>query len=118
MDVGQPPDYLDGMCLYLKHLLKNFPSALVPESVQIPASAKLIEPVLLDPTCTIGENCCIGPNVTIGPGCKVEDGVRIQRSAILRGTVVRSHSWIHSSIIGWKCNVGRWVSLYQDSPLC
>ncbi|XP_075250667.1 mannose-1-phosphate guanylyltransferase catalytic subunit beta-like [Convolutriloba macropyga] len=108
MDVGQPPDYLDGMCLYLNHLKNKEPSALIPKGVEIPDSVEIIGPVLLDPTCTIGENCVIGPNVAIGPDCRVDKGVRIQRSAILRGTHVKSHSWIHSSIIGWKCSVGRW----------
>jgi len=111
MDVGQPPDYLDGMCLYLNHLATKEPSALVPRGLTVPDSVQIIPPVLLDPTCTIGENCVIGPNVAIGPDCRVEKGVRVQRSAILRGTHIKSHSWIHSSIIGWKCTVGRWVRI-------
>ena len=63
MDVGQPPDYLDGMCLYLNHLKNKEPSALIPKGVEIPDSVEIIGPVLLDPTCTIGENLNISKAV-------------------------------------------------------
>jgi len=123
MDVGQPPDYLNGMSLYLDHLSHseadsegNSPLS-VPPSVHLHSSVKIISPVLLDPTCTIGEHCCIGPNVAIGPGCRIETGVRIQRSALLRDTHVKSHSWIHSSIIGWKCVVGRWTRIENETVM-
>ena len=61
------------------------------------------------PSVKIGENCRLGPNVTIGPDVVIEDGVCIKRSTVLSGTVIKSHSWLDSCIIGWRCNVGKWV---------
>ena len=55
-------------------------------------------------------NCRIGPNVTIGPGVVIEDGVCVKRCTILRDGTIKSHSWLDSCIVGWKCVVGRWVT--------
>lgn len=63
-----------------------------------------------DPTAKIGQNCTIGPNVTIGADVVVEDGVRIKRCTVLKGSRVRSHSWLESCIVGWSSSVGQWVS--------
>lgn len=67
--------------------------------------------VLMDPTAKIGTGCRIGPNVSIGPGVVIEDGVCIKRCTIMRDTVVHSHTWLDNSIVGWKCNIGKWVSI-------
>ena len=64
-----------------------------------------------DPSAKIGKNCRIGPNVTIGPNVVIEDGVCIKRCTVLNGAHVKSHSWLDSCIVGWKCVVGRWVSI-------
>jgi len=110
MDVGQPADFLKGMCLYLANMKAKSPQML--------ATGKgFISPVLVDPTAKIGENCVIGPNVTIGPGCVIEDGVRIRDTSILDGVVVRSNSWINRSIIGWRSSVGKWVRMENVSVL-
>ena len=45
----------------------------------------------------------IGPNVTI------ETGACLSRCVIMKDAKIQSHSWIQSSIIGWKSVVGRWV---------
>ncbi|KAJ8301458.1 hypothetical protein KUTeg_020445 [Tegillarca granosa] len=70
-----------------------------------------------DPSAKIGNNCRIGPNVTIGPNVVIEDGVCIKRCTILNGAHIRSHSWLDSCIIGWKCVVGRWVRMENVSVL-
>ena len=64
---------------------------------------------LQHPTATIGSNCRIGPNVVIGPDVVIEDGVCLKRCTVLSGASIKSHSWIQSSIIGWKCRIGQWV---------
>ena len=94
MDVGQPADFLTGMCLYLNSLGKKKSSLLSRRSV-------LVGNVIVDPSAKIGKNCRIGPNVTIGPGVVIEDGVCIQRSTDMEGAEIRRNSWINSSIIGW-----------------
>lgn len=66
---------------------------------------------LQHPSAKIGPGCRIGPNVTIGPDVVVEEGACIKRSTILKGAVVKSHSWLSSCIIGWNCSVGKWVRL-------
>ena len=71
MDVGQPKDYLTGMCLKLESIRRENPSQLL--------SGEGIEGnVLADPSVKIGKGCRIGPNVVLGPGVVVEDGVRIK----------------------------------------
>ena len=102
MDVGQPKDFLTGMCMYLNSIKSKAPETLH----QGPG---IVGNVLVDPTAQIGQNCRIGPNVVIGPGVTVEDGVCIKRSTILRDSVIKSHAWVNSSIVGWKSTVGQWV---------
>lgn len=75
-----------------------------------PPPAGIVGNVLMDPTAKIGKGCRIGPNVSIGPGVVVEDGVCIKRCTIMRDAVIRSHSWLENSIVGWRCVVGKWVS--------
>jgi len=104
MDVGQPADFLTGMCLYLTSLAGK-------QSDMLTTGPSIVGNVIVDPTAKIGENCRIGPNVTIGPGVVIEDGVCIKRSTVLKGAKVKSHSWLDSCIIGWDCVVGRWVRM-------
>jgi len=110
MDVGQPPDFLIGMGLYLNSLKGKDPSKLA-------SGDMFIQPVLVDKTAKIGQHCVIGPNVTIGPNCVIEDGVRLSETAVLEGATVKSNSWVHKSIIGWQSTVGRWVRMENGSVL-
>lgn len=131
MDIGQPRDFLKGMCMYLQSLRQQAPqklrtgpgflgNVLVVSSswhlllaTRAPASdVKGHFSPPQDPTAKIGANCTIGPNVTIGAGVVVEDGVRIKRCTVLKGSRVRSHSWLESCIVGWSSCVGQWVSTH------
>lgn len=101
MDVGQPKDYLIGLGLYLGSLEKKKPELLLKgESVK--------GNVLIDPTAKLGKNCLIGPDVTIGANVVIEDGARIIRSAVLEGARIKAHSYVSSTIIGWRATVGSW----------
>lgn len=110
MDIGQPKDFLTGMCLYLNSLKHHNPS-------QLYEGEGIVGNVLVDPSAKIGKGCRIGPNVTIGPDCVIEDGVCIKRCTLLKGAIVKSHSWLSSCIIGWRCIVGRWVRLEGSTVL-
>ncbi|GFY49095.1 mannose-1-phosphate guanyltransferase beta-A [Trichonephila inaurata madagascariensis] len=110
MDVGQPKDFLTGMCYYLQHMKQKQPRKLH-------QAEYTVGNVLLDPTAKIGKNCRIGPNVVIGPNVIVEDGVCLKKCTLLKGCHVKSHSWIESCIIGWKCVVGQWVRMENTSVL-
>ncbi|XP_053577115.1 mannose-1-phosphate guanyltransferase beta isoform X2 [Bombina bombina] len=110
MDIGQPKDFLTGMCLYLQSVRQKNPERLH-------AGPGFIGNVLVDPTAKIGENCSIGPNVTIGPGVTVEDGVRIKRCTVMKSSRLRSHSWLESSIVGWSSSVGQWVRMENVTVL-
>lgn len=111
MDVGQPKDYLTGMCLYL-----DSPNSQKTKNSQDHNDC-IVGNVLIDPTATIGKNCRIGPNVVIGPNCVIEDGVCIKRCTILADSTVQSHAWLQSSIVGWKCTIGKWVRMENVSVL-
>lgn len=104
MDVGQPKDFLTGMCLYLTSLKRK-------SSSQLYTGEGAVGNVLVDPSAKIGKNCRIGPNVTVGPNVVIEDGVCIKRCTVLNGAHIKSHSWLDSCIIGWKCIVGSWVRM-------
>ncbi|XP_071510314.1 mannose-1-phosphate guanylyltransferase catalytic subunit beta-like [Diadema antillarum] len=110
MDVGQPKDFLIGMCLYLTSIKQKHPERLY-------TGPGVVGNVLVDPSAKIGANCRIGPNVVVGPGVTIQDGVCIKRSTVLRDTVIKSHAWIQSSILGWKCCIGQWVRMENVSVL-
>ena len=102
MDIGQPKDYLTGMCLHLASTRKRAPATLA-------TGAHVRGDVLIHETARVAPGALLGPNVVVGPGCVVEDGARIVRSTLLQGTVVRAHALVSSSIIGWSSTVGRWA---------
>ncbi|KRW99939.1 hypothetical protein PPERSA_12615 [Pseudocohnilembus persalinus] len=102
MDVGQPQDYLKGTKLILDSMREKNPEELRPDAKNIKGN------VLIHPNAKIAENCLIGPNVTIDEDCIIDEGVRLQNVAILKGTHIKSHTWIQDAILGWKCVVGKW----------
>ncbi|KAK4534929.1 hypothetical protein CDCA_CDCA03G0954 [Cyanidium caldarium] len=109
-DVGQPKDYLIGMCMHLQAMrLEN--------DAQLATGPTFIGNVLVDPSARIGSGCRIGPDVVIGANCVIEHGVRLKRSTLLPGCHVKSHTWIASSIIGWGCIIGSWVRIENTSVL-
>ncbi|NWH69961.1 GMPBA guanyltransferase, partial [Piaya cayana] len=110
MDIGQPKDFLTGMCMYLQALRTQHPEKLH-------SGPGVVGNVLVDPSAKIGANCVIGPNVTIGASVVVEDGVRIKRCTVLEGARIRSHSWLESCIVGWSCSVGQWVRMENVTVL-
>ncbi|XP_048348159.1 mannose-1-phosphate guanyltransferase beta [Sphaerodactylus townsendi] len=110
MDIGQPKDFLTGMCMYLQSLRLKQPERLH-------SGPGFVGNVLVDPTAKIGANCNIGPNVTIGAGVVIEDGVRIKRCTVLKGSRIRSHSWLESCIVGWSSSVGQWVRMENVTVL-
>jgi len=113
MDVGQPKDYIAGMCKYLTALQdKNHAN-----HASLSKGKGIIEPVMIDPSAKIGNDCLIGPYVTVGPNVVIEDGVRLRRTTIFEGVTVQKNSWIDSTIIGWESRVGRWVRIEGFSVL-
>ncbi|KAK9896203.1 mannose-1-phosphate guanylyltransferase [Cystobasidium minutum MCA 4210] len=114
MDVGQPKDYLSGMCLYLSYLTSQKSKLVVDPSQNSWVHGGN---VLVDPTAQIDPSAVIGPNVVIGPKCVIGKGVRLQRCAVLEGARVKDHAWVHSSIIGWNSTVGRWVRMENITVL-
>jgi len=110
MDVGQPKDFLTGMCLYLDSLKSK-------KNNQLAKDPCIVGSAIVDPSAKIGANCRIGPNVTIGPDVVIEDGVCIKRCTVLKGAHISSHSWLESCIIGWRCKVGRWVRMENVTVL-
>lgn len=105
MDVGQPPDYLTGMSLYMQHLghIKS-PDVYIAKD----KSFTVKDNVIISPSAKIGNNCVIGPDVCIGDNCVVGEGVRIKNSAVFAGTKIGNGSYIAKSIIGWDCTIGKW----------
>jgi len=113
MDVGQPKDYIAGMCKYLTSLQEK--SNLNHHTLT--RGKGIVEPVMIDPSAKIGNDCVIGPHVTIGPNVVIEDGVRLRRTTIFEGVTIQKNSWVDSSIIGWESRIGRWVRMEGFSVL-
>ncbi|CAG2203314.1 GMPP [Mytilus edulis] len=129
--VEKPQEYVSnkinaGMYIFNPSILKRIP--LKPTSIEkevFPFMAKdndlyameLQESITMDPSAKIGHNCRIGPNVTIGPNVVIEDGVCIKRCTVLKEAHLKSHSWLDSCIVGWKCSVGSWVRMENVSVL-
>lgn len=67
--------------------------------------------VIIHPSAKVDASAQLGPNVVVGSNCIIQAGVKILNSTILSGTVVKSHTLIEGSIIGWKNTVGSWVRL-------
>lgn len=110
MDVGQPKDFLAGMCLYLNSLKSKTPDALR-------AGPGFVPPVMVDESAVIGDGCLIGPNVTIGPNCVIHEGVRLSNTTLLEGVTIGANAWVKSSIVGWQSSVGKWVRMENTSVL-
>lgn len=110
MDIGQPKDFLTGMCLYLGHLTTV-------DNNNLYRGPGIFGNVLMSPSAKIGNNCRIGPNVTIGPGVRIEDGVCMKRCTVLADTVIYSNSWLENCIVGWKCVIGKWVRMERMTVL-
>eukprot|EP00375_Theileria_parva_P002527 XP_765205.1 GDP-mannose pyrophosphorylase [Theileria parva strain Muguga] len=132
-DIGKPTGYLNGQHLYLSHVQQSESKANKMENnqkenevspVQSPMNSfettssyqssetKLKQPVLIHPTCVIGNGCMIGPNVCIGPNVVIGDGCRILNSTLFREVKVESYCYIEDSIIGWKSLIKQWVSTH------
>jgi mannose-1-phosphate guanylyltransferase len=92
----------------LSHIRKKLESRATGDlnGLRLATGKNIIPPVLVDDTAKIGEDVSIGPNVVIGARVRIEDGVRIQNATVLSDTVIRTHSFIKSSIIGRKCSIG------------
>ncbi|RSH86983.1 mannose-1-phosphate guanyltransferase [Saitozyma podzolica] len=115
MDVGQPKDFLTGEHLPLP-VASHFATLSPPHR---PTKNKWVYGgnVLVDPTAEIDPTAVLGPNVVIGPGAKIGPGARLQRCVVLSNAVIRDHSWIANSIIGWNSNVGRWTRVENITVL-
>lgn len=107
MDVGQPKDYLAGMCKYLSHL----------DQSKLAKGEGIIHPVMIDPSAKIGKDCIIGPYVVIGANVVVGEGVRLKRTTVFESAKILSHAWVDSSIVGWESVIGRWSRVEGVSVL-
>mmetsp|Transcript_5312 Transcript_5312/g.15748 ORF Transcript_5312/g.15748 Transcript_5312/m.15748 type:complete len:359 (+) Transcript_5312:48-1124(+) len=110
LDIRTPKNHLLGMGKYVKHLRETNPAALSTH----PA---VVGDVIMDSSATIGKECVIGPDVVIGPDCVIEDGVHLERATLMQGCVIRKHSFVSDSIIGWRSTVGQWVRVENVTVL-
>jgi UDP-N-acetylglucosamine diphosphorylase/glucosamine-1-phosphate N-acetyltransferase len=76
------------------------------EQSQIDAGAYIEGPVVIGDRCHIGASSHIGSCTSIGNDCQISSFVEIEKSIILNGTQISSHSYISDSIIGQSCFLG------------
>ncbi len=41
-------------------------------------------------------------------------GVCLSKSTVQRGSRIKSHAWVQSSIVGWMSTVGKWVRILGE----
>eukprot|EP00299_Pterocystis_sp_00344_P009359 c3916_g1_i1.p1 GENE.c3916_g1_i1~~c3916_g1_i1.p1 ORF type:complete len:153 (+),score=41.48 c3916_g1_i1:2-460(+) len=111
MDIGQPKDFLTGTSMFLKHMSRVKPQTLAQQQNYQSADTTIIGNVLIHPSAKIGNGCCLGPDVVVGPSVVIDDGVRVSGSTLLEGCVIKKHSWISSSVIGWDTTIGKWCRI-------
>ena len=112
-DVGKPKDFLLAMELFLNDLYEK----KVNRDLFSPQSDSIGKNVVIDKTAKVENGCFIGPNVVIGAGCHIKSGTRIKNSVLFQNCVVGDNSLIDGSIIGWKCNIGKWCRIQDLSVL-
>lgn len=99
---------------YLKIYQRTHPQRLAPHSSPqstSPPSPTIIGDVFISPDATIHHTAVLGPNVSIGKGCNIGPGVRLRESIVLDGAVVKNHSCILYTIVGWGSVVGEWARI-------
>lgn len=116
MDVGQPPDYLTGMGLFLDWLASGSGSSGTATGAELAIGTLAEEDgerirgnVLIHPDATVDETAVLGPDVVIGPGCVVGANARLSRTSLLAGAQVGAGAKTDRAIIGWDSVVGRWA---------
>lgn len=105
-DIGQPPDFLIGAQLYLKHLSDK-------DDERLAKGENIKEYVMIHPTAVVAEDALIGPYVSIGANCVVESGARIKNSCIFPDTKISAHAYVSDSIIGRSSFIGKWTRVEQ-----
>lgn len=110
MDIGQPKDFITGTCLHLNAMKTKFPERLY-------HGPGVRGNVLVHPSARVGDDVQLGPNVVVGENVVLEKGCSLSRCVVMKDATVKSHSWVHNSIIGWKSAVGRWVRMEGVSVL-
>lgn len=122
MDIGQPPDYIQGQKLHLEELRNTSSQKAKSESPAegvTGAPVKLADgsrckvkgTVIIDPAAAVSKSATLGPNVVIGPGCVIGEGVRVRESCLLEGVKVGTGAYIQGSIVGWHSRIGSWARL-------
>jgi len=118
MDIGQPKDFLTGMCLLLAS--NKFKKDHANELAKNPENGdyKIVnDTVLVHPSAKIGKGSVIGPNVVIGENVVIGDGVRLERSTVMQNCEIHSYALVRSSIVGWSSTVGKWARLENTTVL-
>jgi len=114
-DVGQPKDFLAGLSLYLRSLVKH-PSGFADQQLAKQEDYKSIDviikgSVLIAPDAKIGRGSKIGPNVVVGAGVVVGEGVRLVDCVLMAKSDVKDNAYVQDSIVGWYSSVGKWARL-------
>lgn len=115
MDIGQPHDYIKGLGKFLAS--PRAQATLVSAEAATSKGFVVKGNVLVHPTAEIAPGAVLGPDVTIGANCKIGLGARLINCAVFDDSSVGAGTYLHTSIVGWKCHVGSWCRIVNNTVL-
>jgi mannose-1-phosphate guanylyltransferase len=86
-------------------------------SISIGNASRVIGPVSIGAGTVIGENVLIGPYTSIGEGCRISDGTKIFSCSIYNNVSFGGYSSVSGSIIDNGATIGTGCSIENDTVI-
>jgi len=115
-DIGTASSYLDANLDVIAGRVKLLDPPLGERGEKFDATAEIIRPSVVDPSCTLKSGAQI-INSVVSRNCYVEERARIENSVVRGGTRIGAGSTIVGSIIGKGCHIGRAVDIANGTVL-
>jgi NDP-sugar pyrophosphorylase family protein len=115
-DIGTASSYLDANLDVIAGRVKLLDPPLGERGEKFDATAEIMRPSVVDPSCTLKSGVQI-INSVVSRNCYVEERARIENSVVRGGTRIGAGSTIVGSIIGKGCHIGRAVEIANGTVL-
>ncbi|HSE37822.1 MAG TPA: NDP-sugar synthase [Blastocatellia bacterium] len=109
-DIGTAASYLKGNLDVIAGRVKLLDPPSAERGEKFDSTAEVLEPSLVDPSCTLKPGVQI-VNSVVSRNCYIEERARIENSVVRGGTRIGSGSTIQDAVIGKGCHIGRAVDI-------